>query len=403
MGASSVEEYTEVADPGGSWRLWQFMVRAIRVSSVPPQMDDFPAPQEPHPPLGRTRHPYFMHEMIRRQAVASRATLGTAPEAVQPIAPPAKGAPILFVGIGTSFHAAAGAREMARATLGPSATLRAVTSFDLLDDPSWSEGAGHAVVFSSSGDTALTIRSMEQLKAKGVPMTLITGTPKSPSTLLADHTLLTRYAEETSWAHTVSYTSALCAALVLARHWAGVPALPSGEEDPLSEAVIGALALENQVVETVERLAERPTMVILGSGPAEVTAREAALKLREAAGRFVATGGVEEFLHGMLPSVTDRSVIIAVTGTPFERTRAEQGLAAAREIGAETLLVDSSGGPPGDTVLSVPAVPPAMAIVPQVVPLQLLAYWLATSEGRNPDVMGLDDPRYLAARRSFGI
>jgi glucosamine--fructose-6-phosphate aminotransferase (isomerizing) len=366
-------------------------------------MEEFPAPQEPHPPIGRTRHPYFMHEMIRRQAVASRATLGTALESAGAIAAPPRGAPILFVGIGTSFHAALGARAMARSLLGPAATLRAVTSFDALDDPTNLDGAAHALVFSSSGDTALTVRSMEKLKALGVPQTLITGTVKSPSAALADHTILTRYAEETSWAHTVSYTTALCAALVLLRHWAGVPPLPAGSDDPLTEMVVAALALENPIVESVERFAERSTIVVLGSGPANVTAREAALKLREAAGRFVATGGVEEFLHGMIPSVSDRSAVLAVTGTPFERARAEQGLNAVRELGAETLLIDSSGGPPADDVLVLPALAPSLALIPQVIPFQLLAYWLATSEGRNPDVMGLDDLRYLAARRSFGI
>ncbi len=344
-----------------------------------------------------------MHEMIRRQAVATQATLGTAPQVARIIEPPSKGAPILFLGIGTSFHAALGARAIARSLLGRGANLRAVTSFDALDDPSHLEGAAHALVFSSSGETALTVKAMEALKPQGVPMTLISGTAQSPSAALADHTILTRYAEETSWAHTVSYTTALCAALVLFRHWAGIPAAPVGAVDPLPEAVVSALALENPVVELVERFAERPTLVLLGSGPAEVTAREAALKLREATGRFVATGGIEEFLHGMIPSVTDRSAVIAVTGTPFERARAEQGLKAVRELGAETLHVDSSGGPPGEGVLVVPALPAAVAIIPQIVPLQLLAYWVATSEGRNPDVMGLDDPRYLAARRTFGI
>ncbi|MCI4330528.1 MAG: SIS domain-containing protein [Thermoplasmata archaeon] len=376
---------------------------AIRQYAVATPMEEFPAPQEPHPPLGRTRHPYFMHEMIRRQAVASRATLGTAPEVARTIEAPAKGSPILFVGIGTSYHAALGAHAMARGLLGSAASLRPVSSFDLLDDPANAEGAAHALIFSSSGDTALTVRSMQSLRERGVPTTLITGTEASPSTALADHVLRTRYAEETSWAHTVSYTAALCAALVLLRHWAGVPELPDGEEDPISEAVVSGLATENPIVEAVERFAERPTLVVLGSGPAEVTAREAALKLREAAGRFVATGGVEEFLHGMIPSVTDRSGVLAVAGTTFERARAEQGLRAVRELGASTLLIDSSGGPAEEGVLSILPMAPSIAIIHQIIPLQLLAYWLATSEGRNPDVMGLDDVRYLAARRSFGI
>ena len=63
----------------------------------------------------------------------------------------------------------------------------------------------------------------------------------------------------------------------------------------------------------------------------------------------------------------------------------------------------ASGGPTGQGVVSLPAIAPEYAAIAQAIPAQFYAYWGAVNSGRNPDVMGLDDPKTLAARRTFGI
>ncbi|HYK93105.1 MAG TPA: SIS domain-containing protein [Thermoplasmata archaeon] len=363
-------------------------------------MFDFPGPQVPEPPTGRTRHPYFMHDMIRRQSVAAQATFRATVEqlANEPFAPPGR---LLYVGQGTSFHAAWAAQRSAEPVLAASLP-RAFSSFDVVTaDHPVGEGVT-AVVFSASGDTALTIAAQRRLRKEGARVLLITASPQGRSREEADAIVTTQYADETSWAHTVSFTAGLVAAGALLDHWAGRKPEP-GEEELVGEVVNAALASENTMLDLVEAFATKDNLLLLGSGDCAPAAREGALKLREAAGRFCATAGVEEFLHGVLPSVGPRSGVIALSRSPTERTRAAHGLAAAAQVGASTLLLDASGGPPGERVVSVPVAPRPPPAALLVIPLQLLAYWMATSEGRNPDVMGLDDPRYLAARSSFGI
>ncbi|MCI4361261.1 MAG: hypothetical protein L3J91_06110, partial [Thermoplasmata archaeon] len=115
-------------------------------------MVDFPPPPEtPAPPFGRTRHPFFMHEMIRRQSVAVQATLGILPEAAALIPGPAAHGRLLFTGIGTSFHAALGASNMAVQWAGDRFRSEARQAFDLVDDPMLLDGLSMAVVYSSSG------------------------------------------------------------------------------------------------------------------------------------------------------------------------------------------------------------------------------------------------------------
>jgi glutamine---fructose-6-phosphate transaminase (isomerizing) len=366
-------------------------------------MVDLPPPHLSDPPFGRTRHPFFMHEMIRRQAVAARATHRATRDALRdaPLAPPAER--LLLVGLGTSFHAALAAGYAA--SVGPEG-LRNVqirTSFDLLDDPSVATEPTTAVVFSASGDTALTIAAQRTLRDHGARVILVTGTEAGPSSALADRVLVTQYAEETSWTHTVSFSSALVAFGALLDHWRGRPGTEAIDEDAVADAVTAALATEPAVVDSVEALSPCDDFVLLGSGAAEATAREGALKLREAAGRFCAAVGVEEFLHGVIPSIGPSTAVLAIAGTELERTRAQQGLRAAGIAGCRTYLIDSSGGPTGPGIFSVPLLARPMPPVLQVVPLQFLAYWISVSEGRNPDVMGLDDPRIKNARASFGI
>jgi len=366
-------------------------------------MVDLPPPHLSEPPFGRTRHPFFMHEMIRRQAVAGRATHRATRDALlaAPLPPP-KGR-LLLVGLGTSFHAALAAGFAAAAGADGFPNVQIRTAFDLLEDPSVATSDTTAVVFSASGETALTLSAQRLLKGQGARSLLITGTEAGPSSVLADRVLVTQYADESSWTHTVSFSAALVAFGALLDHWHGKPGTEPVDEDAVADAFTGALATEAGIVDTVEAVSPCDDFLLLGSGAAEATAREGALKLREAAGRFCAAVGVEEFLHGVIPSIGPSTAVVAIAGTELERIRAQQGLKAATIAGCRTFLVDSSGGPTGPGIFTVPAVPRPLAPALQVVPLQFLAYWISVSEGRNPDVMGLDDQRIRDARSSFGI
>jgi glucosamine--fructose-6-phosphate aminotransferase (isomerizing) len=366
-------------------------------------MLDLPPPDEPAPPQGRSRHPYFMHDMIRRQSVAAHATCRSTAESLraQPVEPP--GRRLLLVGLGTSFHAALAAEETGRRRFLGRWEVIARTSCDLLESPDLATPETLAVVYSASGETHFTQQAQHLLRQRGARQILITANEEGPSTALADRALVSQYADETSWTHTVSFTTALVSTQVLFHAWGGEAPPEGGWEDEVGESVNQALATENRMIEVADELTPRTEFLFVGSGPCEATAREAALKLREATGRFSAGVGVEELLHGVLPSVSNRTAVVALAHSEFQRARAAQGLRAAREAGAKTLMIDGSGGAPDDGIVSVPPAERPLPAARLVIPLQLLAYWMAVSEGHNPDIMGLDEARILSARRQFGI
>jgi glutamine---fructose-6-phosphate transaminase (isomerizing) len=356
----------------------------------------FPPPQQPNPPRDRTRHPFFMHEMVRRQQVAVKATLAEVSGWAGAARTRDPSARLLTTGIGTSFHAALAVAAAARAST-PDRVVEARSAFDLLDAPE-SAGADVAIAFSESAETFVTARALELLRKRKVPTLLVTAAAKGECRDLAAEVVETKHAKEDSWTHTVSYAAGVAAG------WSLVQPRP----DPVAEATVveaigDALALEPRVMETVEALGERDRFVVVGSGSGEATAREAALKLREATRRFATAVGVEELLHGVLPSLNEHAAVLAISGTELERRRVLDGLAAARHLDAFVWHIDTSGAATVENGLALPPVPPGIAPLVQGIPFQWLAYWIAVQDGLNPDIMGLDDPKVLAARRSFGI
>ncbi len=111
-----------------------------------------------------------------------------------------------------------------------------------------------------------------------------------------------------------------------------------------------------------------------GEGPSAVTAREAALKVREAS-RFPAEGyDVEYLLHGHAVPLSGQDRLVVLT--PPDTDGLVAGVAAAAE----------AAGVPVSRIHEPADLPPVLAQIPLVVRLQLLALRFARERGYDPDV-----------------
>lgn len=176
--------------------------------------------------------------------------------------------------------------------------------------------------------------------------------------------------KEPSQTYSVSYTAAL---LVLARL---ASALGSESFSPevlarIPKAVADAIASPGtEGIAQPDRL-----LVVFGEGPASVTAREGALKLREAS-RVLAEGyDVEYLLHGSAVPLTHQDAMVALAPPD------SQGLTEAVAKAAE------SEGIHVTRVIETADLPPVLAQIPLVARMQLLAARLAEQRHRNPDVV----------------
>ncbi|HEY0277187.1 MAG TPA: hypothetical protein VGC32_02850 [Solirubrobacterales bacterium] len=288
---------------------------------------------------------------------------------------------VWLVGTGTSEHAALlGAAMLAEAGL----DARAVSGQGFAVAPPPLGAADAVVVISHTATTTFARRARAEAIAAGARVVSITGEGKGwPEAVEAAP-------PERSETYTASYLAAL---LVLARLAAAVADRPGTSSsrpaasgngasrstlhfDPRSLAALPPLV---EAAAAEPRLIERPPRrltVLFGAGPAAVTAREGALKLREAS-RVLAEGFESEYLlHGSAVPLTEDDHLIALDpdADPTGLT-AEVARAAEHEGIAVTRLT-----PPPD-------LPPLLAQLPLTARLQALASDWADLRVVDPDTV----------------
>ena len=175
--------------------------------------------------------------------------------------------------------------------------------------------------------------------------------------------------KETSHTYTVSYTAVLLMLARLAREL-GAETIDADALARVPDAVRDAIAAPS----SDDLPAPGRLLVLTGEGPASVTAREGALKLREAS-RFPAEGyDVEYLLHGNAVPLNADDRLVVLTPPDTDGLVDAVASAAASEGVPVTRLHESSD------------LPPLLAQIPLVVRLQVLALRFARERGFDPDV-----------------
>lgn len=268
---------------------------------------------------------------------------------------------IWLVGTGTSLHAAElGAAMLYEAGRG----AQAIPSMHFVNwAPPVDHRDGMVLISHNAGqETAYAAAAYRQAKDAGLRVLPLTrqgaGLPDALETV----------PKEASETYTVSYTAVL---LLLAR-LANALGAESLSPDAIAK-VPGAVAdaIENPGIDRI--VAPRRLLVLFGEGPASVTAREGALKLREAS-RFPAEGyDVEYLLHGSAVPLGSDDHLVALSPPDTDGLVRAVANAAEREGIRVTTLAETAD------------LPPLLAQIPLTVRLQMLALRFAQARGQNPD------------------
>jgi len=267
----------------------------------------------------------------------------------------AAGERVWLVGTGTSLHAA----ELGAAMLGRAGVdARPVSSLDFARSAPLRAGDG-VVVISHTGETAYARASRARALDLGAETLSLTATGVGwPEAIEIT-------ARERSETYTRSYTAALAVLVLLAGEL--------GAEGLGRDAVVAAAdAAEAALSEDMDLPAPERLLVIAGTGPFAVTAREGALKQREAARVLCEGYDAEYLLHGSAVPMDERDGLLLL-GRDEDSLLRELGHAARAEGIAVTELDE-----PGDEL---------MAQIPLTVRLQLLALRRAEAGGHDPDTV----------------
>jgi glutamine---fructose-6-phosphate transaminase (isomerizing) len=281
---------------------------------------------------------------------------------------------VWLVGTGTSRHAAdLGALALQAAGV----DARAATSAEFVR---WGPSLGPAdgvVVISHTGETAHARAARESAREAGAGLAAITaegaGWPEAVEVCR----------RERSHTYTVSYTAALAFLFRVAGQW-GVAHLRPEAIDDAAAAIEALIDADREPLSEPER-----ELVLVGAGPAAITAREGALKLREAA-RVTAQGfDPEHLLHGSAVPLDRRDLLVLVQ-PDLDPDGLVAGIGdAATRHGVGVVRVE-------EPVLA----DPLLLQLPLTARLQLAALDLALAREQDPDrvIVGAWDDDVLWAR-----
>ena len=314
---------------------------------------------------------------------------------------------VAIVGCGTAYHAGVVAKRLFEHLLRRPVETSVASEFRYSDPLVDAETL--VVLISQSGETADTLAAMREAKARGATTLAIVNVVGSTLARDADAALLTQAGPEIGVASTKAYLAQLTALSLLGLFLAQVDA--SGDDErslsrrreiasfvaalrELPAMVASCLAKEPEIAALAERLCRHSCFFFLGRGYDFAAALEAALKLKEISYIHAEAYPAGEMKHGPLALV---EAGVAVVGFCTQPATAEKMASNLKEVkardGTVIAVVREGDGvsDSADEVITVPATVDALMPIVAMVPMQLLAYYVAKARGCD-----IDQPRNLA-------
>jgi glutamine---fructose-6-phosphate transaminase (isomerizing) len=266
-------------------------------------------------------------------------------------------------------------------------------------------GPGDLVIgISQSGETADTLAAMRTARGRGATVLALTNIMGSQATREADGVLYTRAGLEIGVAATKTFVSQVAAMYLLALRLAELrstldPAVLSHLISDVKRLPHLIAELLERAVESAKRIAEQTYeadfFLYLGRHVGLPVALEGALKLKEIS--YIATDAYAagEMKHGPIALLDESTPVVVVATDSPVLEKVISNIQEVRARGARVLAIASEGnadiGQHADEVIWVPGTEWMLAPLLAVIPLQLLAYFIARRRGLN-----VDQPRNLA-------
>jgi glucosamine--fructose-6-phosphate aminotransferase (isomerizing) len=259
------------------------------------------------------------------------------------------------------------------------------------------------VAVSQSGETADTLAAVKAARAGGAKVLSICNVLDSAIPRAADGALYTHAGPEIGVASTKCFTTQLAALLLLAVHLGrsrGTLA-PERAREVLQALVEtsshqrSVLSEAHRVLAVGRRYHASSDMLFLGRGLGYPIALEGALKLKEIAYVHAEGYAAGEMKHGPIALIDEEMpvVVIAVRDSHYDKTLSNVEEVRARE--GQVIALATEGDHEIERVaqhiVRIPKVDEVVTPLLTVVPLQLLAYYVADLKGTD-----VDQPRNLA-------
>ncbi len=259
------------------------------------------------------------------------------------------------------------------------------------------------IVISQSGETADTIAALKECKQRGARTLAIVNVVGSTISKLADSVLYTWAGPEIAVATTKGYTTQLAVLDLFAVYMAerlgridemrynnlvkGICALP--------ERCQRAIDLNSQVSRLADMYHTQSALFFIGRNLDYAASLEASLKLKEISYIHSEAYAAGELKHGTIALIDENRLVVALSCQTRLFEKLMSNIKEVKARGAQVLALAQEGErrifAEADEVMLVPNTDPLLIPLPEIVPLQLFAYYVAKANGCD-----IDKPKNLA-------
>ncbi len=299
---------------------------------------------------------------------------------------------VYVTGSGTSYHSAL----LAKHILSKYSRIRteAIMSSEFQYSTESLDENSVIIAISQSGETADVLKSVQAAREKGAKVLSIVNVTTSSLARLSDCFLEVNCGPEIGVAATKSFTSQLAVLYFITDSISGNSGGITTNSTELSDAIQQTLELEPIVAEIAKETKSARDIYIVGRSIHFPICLEGALKIKELA--YIHAEGIAagELKHGPLALIDKNSVVIILNPNDSTYTDTVSNAHVIKSRGAILIGISDKSKDDDklyDHFINIPSVREQLLPLIEIIPLQILAYYLALSNNIDPDY-----PRNLA-------
>lgn len=257
------------------------------------------------------------------------------------------------------------------------------------------------ICVSQSGETIDTLEALKYARSKGAKTLSIVNVKGSSIARESDFVIYTDAGPETAVASTKAYTTQLAVFYLITAKLALEKGTMSEKEikkfisgvTQMPEAIENILSRKNEIRLLAKKLTGAKDVFMIGRGADYYTLTEASLKLKEISYIHSESFASGELKHGTIALITDQTPVIALVTQSKLKAKEISNIKEVQSRCADvmTFIRKSLNDDTIACSFELPDTEDEFAVVPAVVSLQLLAYYVAFDKG-----LDVDKPRNLA-------
>ena len=307
---------------------------------------------------------------------------------------------IIITACGSAYYAGCAGRYALEQLCGISVEVELASELRYLNP--LVDGHTLLIVISQSGETADTIAALKECKSRGAKTLAIVNAVGSTVAKLADCTVYTWAGPEIAVATTKGYTTQIAVLYLLAICFADhLNRLGKDEAamldtlQALPRRIQQAIDMNPAIPELAKKYHENHALLFIGRNTDYAVALEGSLKMKEISYLHAEAYAAGELKHGTIALIDEHQPVIALCCNPFIMEKTLSNIVEVKSRGAEVLALTFRDNqkilPVADDLLFIPKVDALFSAVIEIVPLQLLAYYVAKENGCD-----IDKPKNLA-------